>query len=224
MTLRRLPELVAAAALVPAPTGPSTPTWSAPAGRPATAGSSGCCRWSGRTSWCGSWRGCSTRTSSCPRTGCGRCPGTHLDKPFTVSLGGQDFTVGYEPAESTSGLFGGNSNWRGPIWMPVNFLLIERAARVRARSSATTCWWSTRPARAASCTLGADRRRPVPAADRAVRARRGRPPPDLRRHRAVPDPPGLAGPGGVPGVLPRRQRRRAWAPGTRPAGRRWWPT
>jgi hypothetical protein len=49
----------------------------------------------------------------------------HLEKPFTVSLGGSDFTVGYEPAESTSGLFGGNSNWRGPVWMPVNFLLVE---------------------------------------------------------------------------------------------------
>ena len=60
---------------------------------------------------------------------------------------GSDFTVGYEPAESTSGLFGGNSNWRGPIWMPVNYLLIEALRRVRARSSATTCWSSTRPAR-----------------------------------------------------------------------------
>ncbi|MEV4343193.1 glucosidase [Actinoplanes sp. NPDC049596] len=50
---------------------------------------------------------------------------SHLEKPFTVSLGGSDFTVGYEPAESTSGLFGGNSNWRGPIWMPVNYLLVE---------------------------------------------------------------------------------------------------
>jgi hypothetical protein len=49
----------------------------------------------------------------------------HLEKPFTVSLGGSAFTVGYEPAESTSGLFGGNSNWRGPVWMPVNYLLIE---------------------------------------------------------------------------------------------------
>jgi hypothetical protein len=49
----------------------------------------------------------------------------HLAEPFTVSLGGQDFTVGYEPAESASGLFGGNSNWRGPIWMPTNFLLIS---------------------------------------------------------------------------------------------------
>ncbi|MFC3384034.1 MGH1-like glycoside hydrolase domain-containing protein [Couchioplanes azureus] len=50
---------------------------------------------------------------------------SHLEKPFTVSLGGSDFTVAYEPAESTSGLFGGNSNWRGPVWMPVNFLLVE---------------------------------------------------------------------------------------------------
>ncbi|MDI5941029.1 glucosidase, partial [Micromonospora sp. DH15] len=49
----------------------------------------------------------------------------HLDKPFAVTLGGQEFSVGYEPAESTSGLFGGNSNWRGPIWMPTNFLLIS---------------------------------------------------------------------------------------------------
>jgi hypothetical protein len=48
----------------------------------------------------------------------------HLEKPFTVTLGETDFTVGYEPAESTSGLFGGNSNWRGPVWMPTNFLLI----------------------------------------------------------------------------------------------------
>ena len=38
---------------------------------------------------------------------------------------GQPFTVTYQPAESDSGLFGGNSNWRGPIWMPVNYLLIE---------------------------------------------------------------------------------------------------
>jgi hypothetical protein len=48
----------------------------------------------------------------------------HLETPFTVTLGGSEFTVGYEPAESTSGLFGGNSNWRGPVWMPTNFLLV----------------------------------------------------------------------------------------------------
>jgi hypothetical protein len=48
----------------------------------------------------------------------------HLDQPFELRLGGQRFTVGYEPGESTSFLFGGNSNWRGPIWLPTNYLLI----------------------------------------------------------------------------------------------------
>jgi hypothetical protein len=49
----------------------------------------------------------------------------HKDKPFVLDIGGMTFRVDYEPAESTSGLFGGNSNWRGPVWFPLNFLLIE---------------------------------------------------------------------------------------------------
>jgi len=49
----------------------------------------------------------------------------HHEHPYVLSVGGQDHRVDYEPAESTSGLFGGNSNWRGPVWFPVNFLLIE---------------------------------------------------------------------------------------------------
>jgi len=53
----------------------------------------------------------------------------HAAEPFTVTLGGKDFSVSYEPGESTSGLFGGNSNWRGPVWFPVNFLLIEALRR-----------------------------------------------------------------------------------------------
>jgi hypothetical protein len=53
----------------------------------------------------------------------------HLEEPFTVNLAGQDFTVGYEPGESATGLFGGNSNWRGPIWFPVNHLIIEGLRR-----------------------------------------------------------------------------------------------
>jgi hypothetical protein len=49
----------------------------------------------------------------------------HRDVPFVLSDGGRSFSVRYEPAESTSGLFGGNSNWRGPVWFPVNFLIVE---------------------------------------------------------------------------------------------------
>ncbi len=49
----------------------------------------------------------------------------HLQHPYTLNLDGQEISVGYQPAESDSALFGGNSNWRGPIWMPVNALLIK---------------------------------------------------------------------------------------------------
>jgi hypothetical protein len=49
----------------------------------------------------------------------------HRDHPYHLSVNGTDHRVDYEPAESSTGLFGGNSNWRGPIWFPVNFLLIE---------------------------------------------------------------------------------------------------
>src|SRR6476661_4616848 len=49
----------------------------------------------------------------------------HLDHPFRFWTGGQEFTVGYLPAESNNGMFGGNSNWRGPVWMPVNILIVR---------------------------------------------------------------------------------------------------
>ncbi len=49
----------------------------------------------------------------------------HEAKPFEFHCSGQRLTVGYQPAESDTDMFGGNSNWRGPIWFPVNFLLIE---------------------------------------------------------------------------------------------------
>jgi hypothetical protein len=49
----------------------------------------------------------------------------HRDHPYVLNFNGQSYRVDYEPGESQTGLFGGNSNWRGPVWFPLNFLLIE---------------------------------------------------------------------------------------------------
>ena len=54
----------------------------------------------------------------------------HKDHPYRLWVGGQEWRVDYEPAESSTGLFGGNSNWRGPVWMPVNLLLVEALAKL----------------------------------------------------------------------------------------------
>jgi hypothetical protein len=51
-------------------------------------------------------------------------------QPYTLRIDGHDYTIDYEPAESTTGSFGGNSNWRGPIWFPLNYLLIEALQRL----------------------------------------------------------------------------------------------
>jgi hypothetical protein len=49
----------------------------------------------------------------------------HAEQLFVVTVEGEEFTVSYVPPESNSGMFGGNSNWRGPVWFPVNALLIR---------------------------------------------------------------------------------------------------
>jgi hypothetical protein len=49
----------------------------------------------------------------------------HENHPFDLNLNNQHMNIGYEPAESETGMFGGNSNWRGPVWFPLNFLIIE---------------------------------------------------------------------------------------------------
>jgi hypothetical protein len=49
----------------------------------------------------------------------------HEADPYILEHDGQRYSIGYVPGESDSGLFGGNSNWRGPVWMPVNYLLVE---------------------------------------------------------------------------------------------------
>ncbi|HEV2282076.1 MAG TPA: glucosidase [bacterium] len=53
----------------------------------------------------------------------------HAEHPYMLEINDQTYRVAYEPAESRTGLFGGNSNWRGPVWFPINFLLIESLRR-----------------------------------------------------------------------------------------------
>jgi hypothetical protein len=53
----------------------------------------------------------------------------HADHPYVLDVDGRQHRVEYEPAESSSGLFGGNSNWRGPLWFPMNFLIVEALQR-----------------------------------------------------------------------------------------------
>ena len=68
----------------------------------------------------------------------------HADHPYVFNVGGQEYRVAYVPGESDTGMFGGNSNWRGPIWMPVNALII-RGLMQYSPTTATRSRWNVRP-------------------------------------------------------------------------------
>ena len=100
-------------------------------GRARAGGAAAACCWrSPRASaWCACSRGCSTRASSCRHTASARRRRSTRRTPTASTSAGQTLEVDYEPGESKIGLFGGNSNWRGPVWMPPNYLLIEALER-----------------------------------------------------------------------------------------------
>ncbi len=106
----------------------------------------------------------------------------HREHPFVLSIDGMEHRVDYEPAESSSSLFGGNSNWRGPVWFPVNYLLIESLQKFHHFFGDTPHGGLSHRRRAAAEPLGG-RHRAVPAPHPHLPARRGRPAPGLRRHR-----------------------------------------
>ena len=100
------------------------------------------------TSCAGSWPGCSTRTISRPH-GLRALSRYHGEHPFRFDVHGQTYEVRYLPAESDSGMFGGNSNWRGPVWFPVNYLILRGLMHLYAYYG-DEFTWSAPPARAAS--------------------------------------------------------------------------
>ena len=73
---------------------------------------------------------------------------SHQANPYVINCHGTLLKVDYEPAESTTNMFGGNSNWRGPVWFPVNFLLIESLGSVFIITMATISRSNVPPARA----------------------------------------------------------------------------
>ena len=81
---------------------------------------------------------CSTRSGSSGRTASGPSPASTATTRSSSTCDGQEFRVEYLPAESDTGMFGGNSNWRGPVWMPVNSLIIRACCKFYATTATTS--------------------------------------------------------------------------------------
>ncbi len=147
----------------------------------------------------------------------------HREHPFSVQVGGMTASVDYEPAESTTNLFGGNSNWRGPIWMPLNVLLVEALRNYDDLAPGEVTRGIPGPLRQpADAERGGRRHLPPADLDLPARTRTagGRctagttcwPPTSGGRTTSRSTSTSTATPGW------------AWAPNTRPAGPRWSPT
>ena len=127
----------------------------------------------------------------------------HADHPYVLHLEGMDYGVTYEPGESTSGLFGGNSNWRGPVWFPINYLLIEALAEVSPLLRRRVSRRVPHAVRGDDVAVGRESGI-IPAPDAHLPARRRRSASGLWRERAVSAGSALAGLRAVLRVLPRR--------------------
>ena len=131
----------------------------------------------------------------------------HEEHPYVFHVGGRNTACDYLPAESDTGMFGGNSNWRGPIWMPMNVLLIRALLQFYMYyGDAFTVECPDRIGPPDEPVRGGPGDRH--AADPHLPARRARPPSGVRRHGDLPDRSALAGSPALLRVLPRRQRRR----------------
>ena len=179
---RALPGVLEARAVVPRRTARSSRS-TARSWRCRGGGSGGCSRWCDREQLVRVLsRMLDEERVPLAVRGARRCRGRTREHPYELRIDGQSFRVDYEPAESQTGLFGGNSNWRGPVWMPVNYLVIEALQRLAHYYGDVADGRVPDGLGQAHDALGG-RGRAVAAPHRALHGGRRRPPPRARSAR-----------------------------------------